>query len=157
MSTANTSTFFCSAASITSYFVTHLLQATIKGMPVLLPKSMQSLRYLTGRLVGTMMASKLAPFRDRGENLSSPSCDVLCSGVQCGVNSSFNSPANESQSHQTLYARVRGLPVGAVRPHLHSSREPAPCGQPTQLYSLSVRPTLPLVELNLAGMLQDRS
>lgn len=46
------------------------------------------------------MASKLAPFRDRGENSSSPSCDVLCLGVQCGVNASFNSPANESQSHQ---------------------------------------------------------
>jgi hypothetical protein len=69
-------------------------------MPVLLPRSMQSLRYLIGRLVGTMMASKLAPFRDRRENSSSPSCDVRCLGVQCGVNASFNSPANESQSHQ---------------------------------------------------------
>ena len=58
---------------------------------------------------------------------------------------------------RTLYARVRGLPVGAVRPYLHSSREPAPCEQPTLLHSVSVRPTLPLVELNLAGMLQDRS
>ena len=69
----------------------------------------------------SMMASKLAPFRDRGENSSSPSCDVRCLGVQCGVNASFNSPANESQSHQDSLRADPGLPVGAVRPHLHSS------------------------------------
>ena len=59
-STAKTSTFSRSAASIACRLFTLLLQTTIKGIAVCCARPMQALRNRTGRLVGTKIASNCA-------------------------------------------------------------------------------------------------
>ena len=80
-SNANASTFARVALSMTSFWFTALLQTTIRGIPVLLARLIQLRSCLTGRYVGTRIASNRAWVGAVRDSSSSPACDSLCLGI----------------------------------------------------------------------------
>ena len=80
-SNANASTFARVALSMTSFWLTALLQTTISGVSVLLARPIQLRSRVTGRYVGTRIASNRAWADAVRDSSSSPACDSLCSGI----------------------------------------------------------------------------